>query len=264
MSEGRILATTLGHVRVISIDRPRARNALTPDMLEAIAEAIVAAGAEASLRAVLIRGHEETPFSAGYDLGALPDERRLTEADARELQRPIRELCTRLRECPHPVIGAVRRYAIGAALDVLAHCDLRVAETGARFSLPAARVGVAYPLEGVTTLAAAMGPSRAARLLLLAEEHSAEELAGSGFLHRVFPEGGFEAGIETLAGDLDRLAPLALRALKRALVCAGADRPPEAEAAALYRALAETLDSADGREGPSALREKRPPRFRGA
>jgi enoyl-CoA hydratase/carnithine racemase len=251
-------------VRLISIDRPSARNALSPEMLGQLTQAVHTASAEDDLHAVLLRGAGTSPFSAGYDLGAIPAGDRATGADARRLQQPVRSLCDALSACRHPVIGAARRFAIGAGFDVFAHCDIRIAEEGARFALPAARLGFVYPIEGVMRLVQLMGLSRASAFLLGAQDLRAESLLRDGFLHEIHAPEAFEAEVERLLETYRGLAPLALRGIKQALhAAAKMAAPSEDTISEIYDVIAKSLNSADAKEGVAAIKEKRQAKFRG-
>ena len=263
MADGRIKITRAGLAKVIAIDRPEARNALDPAMLATLLDEVSATRLAPDLRAIVLRGAGEGPFSSGYDLGAMPDEPLDGEA-ARALQAPIRDLANAIRVAEVPVIAAVRRFAFGASFDIVAHCDIRVSEAGARFALPAAKLGFVYPLEGVRQLTLMLGQGQAERVLLLAEELTAEELVPSGFVQRVWPAAEFESRLAALIEGLARLAPLSLKGLKQVIGMARNPAPGYVEAvAAAYEAMAASLNSADAREGPKALREKRMPRFEG-
>ncbi len=259
-----ILVRTEGTARIIEIDRPRSRNALTPDMLARLRDAVAEADAAPGLRLVVLRGRGDGPFSSGYDLGALPEDRALSPEEVRALLAPIRRLTDAIAACRLPVLGVARRYAIGAAFDVFAHCDLRVADDGARFALPAAQLGFAYPLEGVARLQRTLGSGLTERLLLLAETLPAATLLQTGFLHRTVPAEGLDGLVEELAGRFNGLAPLAVAGLKQGLRAAEAGGPAfDAAADAFYRTITHCMNSEDAREGPAATREKRPPRFTG-
>lgn len=263
MTDAHLESWRDGCALVLAFNRPDVRNALSPGLLADVTQRIETAADDPAIRVIVLRGREEGPFSSGYDLGTLSND-RVSPEQARTLQAPIRALTRAIASAPKPVIAAVRRYAIGAALDLVAHCDLRVGEAGAKFSLPAARLGFVYPFEGVARLSRILGHGSAERLLLLGDTLCAEELEPRGFLHRVWSSDEFEAQLKAFLATFEALAPLALRGLKRSLTAAAtADLGSECAIEQGYIDMAESLNSQDAREGPRALREKRPPKFVG-
>lgn len=262
MSEPGLRVASAGGIAMLSIDRPAVRNALDAATLDALVAALDEADRDSSLRVVVLRGHDETPFSSGYDLGTVPENAVYDEESARALHAPVRRAAVAIANCRHVVVAAIRGYAMGAALDIASHADLRVAADPSRFALPASRLGFAYPLEAIRRLRCTLGPAATEALLLEGRQFSGDEMLRSGFLHHLWPAETFENALEEFLADFGRRAPLALRGLKRTLrhSCCATDPAAEAET---YRTIADCLNSADAREGPAAFRERRDPRFTG-
>jgi enoyl-CoA hydratase/carnithine racemase len=150
--------------------------------------------------------------------------------------------------------------AFGGGAELALCCDFRIGVTGSRVAVPAARLGLAYPLGGLRRYVATLGVGVASRLLLATEEFGADELLRVGFLHRVVSPSELEATTRELAERLAGLAPLAVQAMKRILRDLAEGTLDEAAA----RALIETCASSrDFREGVRARREGRSPRFEG-
>lgn len=262
MAEATLLREVVGSTVILSINRPSVRNALDLETLEALISAIGEADADRDLRAVVLRGAKGGPFSAGYDLGSIGDA-ELNVAEVKALHAPIRRLAAAMSYCRHPVIAAIRGFAIGAALDVAAHADLRVAEAGTRFALPAARLGFTYPLEGIRRLCWTFGPSATEALLMEGRSFRAGEAAAHGFCHQVWPEEAFEASLAAWLEEIGGRAPLAVRGMKRALRQLADGAGPAAEDE-IYEIMTACMNSSDAREGPRAFREKREPCFTGS
>lgn len=253
-----------GPIATLAIRRPETRNALTPGIIAALTGALREAGGRSDVRVVVIRGAGDLPFSAGFDLGELPD-RILTAEDALAIHAPVRELCDAVCACPHPVIGAARKFVFGAALDLFCHCDLRVAEEGTTFAMPPNRFGFLYPREGIFRLADVVGLSRATEMLFVGTAVPADDARAFGLVHRLSAADAFENELAGLCATVAANAPLSLRGTKRALADYRGARRKDTPASRLaaYAEIAACLNSADVREARAAFREKRPPRFEG-
>jgi 2-(1,2-epoxy-1,2-dihydrophenyl)acetyl-CoA isomerase len=247
-----------GAVALLTIDRPRTRNALSDEVARALHRALVAVAAEPKLRVVVLTGAEGA-FSAGADLKeGLPRDRR-TEDVINQRYRPSLELIAGLDK---PVIAAIPGAAAGIAMSYALACDLIVmAEEGYLLS-PFATIGL-VPDGGATWfLARRLGYHRAYQLCVEAERIPAARCLELGLANRVVP--GAELLEHTLswADELAQRAPLALAATKQAM------------RAAMHLSWADTVSvearlqnscaaSADAREAIAAFLAKRPPKFEG-
>lgn len=261
---GDLLVDGNGPVAVISFNRPSARNALTLGMLEGMAEALQGFAARTDLRGIVLRGADDLPFSAGYNIDELPGQTVSVE-DARRIHAPVRVVADAILECPHPVIGAARRFIFGAALDIFCHCDLRVCAQDTNFCMPPNRFGFLYPSEGMQRLADVIGATRATQMLLLGEPVPTRDAAAWGLVHKVFAGDSFEAELKALVEVVAGNAPLSMRQTKRALRDAQRQHSAGSRESsdAMYARMAACLNSDDVREATAAFREKRKPRFTG-
>ncbi|HET9948755.1 MAG TPA: enoyl-CoA hydratase/isomerase family protein [Longimicrobiales bacterium] len=240
-----------GPVARIVLDRPEQHNALRAADVSALLAHLDAADADADVRVLVLTGRGGT-FCAGASLDEL--------ASGALTPGRFAELTDRLAAARVPVVCGLNGAAYGGGVELALCCDLRVAVQGARAAVPAARLGICYPLGGVRRLVGALGPAVAARLLLADEALEGDELVRTGFVHRIVPPGALDAALDELAGRLAALAPLALQGMKRLLGEARAVRPDEA----LARRLVERCErSEDLAEGLAARRERRDPVFRG-
>lgn len=261
---GDLLVDEAGSVGIIAFNRPAARNALTLAMLSGIAEALRRFAGRPDLRAVVLRGSGELPFSAGYNIEELPG-RAITADEARAIHAPVRAVAEAILNCPHPVIGAARKFIFGAALDIFCHCDLRVCAEETTFCMPPNRFGFLYPEEGMRKLAEVVGTTRATQMLLLAETVATGDAASWGLVQKVFPADAFEADLVAFIEAIAANAPLSMRQTKRTLLemqhtQAFAARTSLGEA---YARIAACMNSADVREATAAFRAKRKPCFIG-
>ena len=243
----------------VRLERPAKRNALTRAMLERLDEIFAGVEARGDLRAVILSG-AGSDFCAGTDVGELGG---MSPAAARRKAGRGQEVCDRIELCGTPVIAAVQGAAAGGGCELALACHLRVAATGARFSLPEARLGVIPAYGGTRRLARAVGAGRALAAMLAGEELGAEEALRLGLVNRVVEPEKLMTEAESLAQAVnDNAAPLAARACLHA-VTRGARLPPD-EALRLEAELFSRLFATeDAREGTGAFLEKRPPFFKG-
>ena len=159
------------------------------------------------------------------------------------------------RGCRVPVIGALNGPCMGGGVHVAVTCDALVAVPGVRFMVPAARFGFIYVPSSIRRIAAALGPGRAAQLLYLNQELTAEELAATGFIGRIVPPDALLPAAREIASHVAALAPLAVAGMKEIV----REAPERARIDELVRRCAYSEDVA---EGLAAMREKRPATFR--
>lgn len=248
----------------IALDRPEARNAVTAEMLEDLAAGLGDAAADPEARVVLLAG-AGGHFCAGADLDEVG---RAAGADGFGYGRLLEGVSAALADHPLPVVARVEGAALGAGCQLLVACDLVVAAEDARIGVPSARLGIVIPFESVERLVLAVGPRRAADLLITGREVSGREAAGWGLATEALPADRVPARAEELAELVASSAPLSVRGSKRAVAAVlrklSIDRETEGYRLAEADLMAaDALASEDLVEGLRALRERRPPRFRG-
>lgn len=245
-------------VGLLRVNRPAARNALTWAAQEAFAAAVVAAGHNEAIRALIIAGVGGS-FVSGGDLKELAGHPE--PAAGERLNRVMSAALAGLIELPFPVLAAVDGDAVGGGCEILTACDLRLAAAGARFSFRQVQNGLTTGWGGASRLVALIGQSRAMELLLTGRTIDADEARAIGLIHRVAPDGvdALDAAYAWVA-EMLRLPRRALAATK-SLVHAAAHLPP-ADANRLEAQLFINLwPSADHLEAMAAFAEKRPPVF---
>jgi enoyl-CoA hydratase/carnithine racemase len=249
------------HVRVerqggllgITLARPERRNAITVAMYAALAEAVEQAGQDPSIRVIAFRGEGED-FAAGNDLGdflnALP-------RDMEDI--PVWRLLRALARCETPIVAAVHGNCIGIGTTILLHCDLVVAEEGARFSMPFVDLGLVPEAASSLLLPRLAGRRRAARYLLLGEAFGVDEAEAIGLIsHRAAP-GHLEETLSGLIATLLAKPPEALRQTQRLLRhCSEGEILERMKIEGAV--FAERLQSAEVKEAITAFFEKREPR----
>lgn len=244
-------------VALVTIDRPEARNALSFDLLDALADALEALDTDPGCRAVVLTGAGDRAFAAGADI------KELAGQSTASLHTGGRfAVWDRLAAVGVPLIAAVRGYALGGGCELAMTCDMIIAGDDAVFGQPEILIGVMPGAGGTQRLTRAIGQARAMELILTGRQVSADEAARSGLLTRVVPaEATLEAALE-LAVRIAAMPPLAVRAAKTAIRRAS-EAPLSDGLLAERSAFFGLFDTADQAEGMRAFMEKRAPVWTG-
>lgn len=195
-----------GPVLAITLARPERRNAITVAMYSALADAVEKASADSSIRVITLCGQGQD-FAAGNDLA---DFLKALPRDQEEI--PVWRFLRALTECETPIVAAVHGNCVGIGTTMLLHCDLVIADDGARFSLPFVDLALVPEAASSLLLPRFAGRRRAARYLLLAEPFGVDEAMDIGIVsHRSAP-GTLD---QALAGIVDRLLAKPAEALRQ-------------------------------------------------
>jgi len=266
MPEEAIQTRRDGVLLYITLNRAAKRNALTLEMLEAIAAAVQAADQQPDLRAIILNA-EGPVFSAGLDLPAFSALR--AEAGDQHPARWLRRMAGRMQQCLNdieatelPVIAAIQGHAIGLGLELALACDLRVAARDVQLSIPETRMGLVADVGGTTRLSRLVGPGRAKDMLLTARALDAEEAMHWGLVNRVADAPDFQDAAVALADSIARNAPLAVGLAKR-IIDQGDGLDKHTQMALERWAQSELISTHDLGEALTAFLEKRPPKFQG-
>ena len=247
-------------IRILTVDRPEKLNALNTAVLDVLDARVAEAGAEGTLRCLILTGAGEKAFIAGADIGELV---KLTPLDGREHARRGQALLDRLENLPIPSIAAINGYAYGGGLELALACTLRVASENAKMGLPETSLGILPGYGGTQRLTRLLGKARAAELILTSEKGTtAAEAWRLGLVNRVVPAGQALAAAMDLALAIAKNGPIACRYALEA-IRRGAEMPLAeglAYEATLFGLCASTEDM---KEGMTAFLEKRPARFTG-
>ncbi len=246
---------TQGHIATMTIDRPDAMNALTPEMLTGLDAAFEEFNSDDGLWVAILTGAGDKSFCSGMDLkAAIP---MLTEGDSLGYDDPTKR---QFSDIFKPIICAVNGYCIAGGLEMLEGTDLRIAAEHATFGLGEVRWGI-IPTGGTHIRLPRQIPwAVAMELLLTGKPIDAERAHSIGLINRVVPAAELTPSAQELAETICKNGPLAVRTAKEIAVRAlGLE-----SGFALERILGErVMQSADAKEGPQAFLEKRPPQFTG-
>ena len=184
MTDGDVRLVREAAVATILFDRPQARNAMTWRMYEGLAAACEQLAKDASVRVTVLRGVGGKAFIAGTDIAQFQDFKTGEQGVAYEAK--MEGYLAALEALPMPTLAVVEGWAIGGGLAIAACCDLRIATPGTKFGVPIARtLGNCLSIANYARLIAALGQARAKRMLLLAENLSAEDALAAGFVTAV-------------------------------------------------------------------------------
>ncbi len=254
-----VRVTDEGRVRVLTLARPDRRNSLSAATLEALAQALEATTADASVRAVVIDA-EGPAFSSGHDLKELTAHRNDPDG-GRGFYDAVFARCSEVMSAvvrlPQPVIAAVEGVATAAGCQLAASCDLAVAGEKARFCTPGVDIGLFCSTPGVA-LVRAVQPKAAMELLLTGAMIDAETALRIGLVNRVVAEGSAREAAMALAQRIASRPANVVQAGK-AMVHRQRALPLDEAYAAAGRLMVEQLLADEAREGVAAFLEKRAP-----
>ncbi len=247
----------IGSIYSVEIARAEKKNALTEAMWIELSETFKRLGRREKVRAIVLGGGGGN-FCAGADISEFDTARRgqraavYEESNSRAFQS--------IRECPVPTIAAIDGICFGGGFGLAAACDVRIASKNAQFSVPAARLGLAYPVDAMSDIVEALGPQLARYMTFSAGRIDAAAAFRSGFLLETTEAPAINRAME-IAHLIGSNAPLSVRASKAAIRAVLSKDPKDIQAATeLGKA---TFMSGDYEEGRRAFREKRPPQFGG-
>ncbi|MBV8986864.1 MAG: enoyl-CoA hydratase/isomerase family protein [Acidimicrobiia bacterium] len=210
-----------GHVRVVTFDRPEARNAFNVAMYRAAADALASARDDEAVRAVVLTG-TGTAFSAGQDLNEMKAFASGTAESDGASGFPV--LLDIVQSFPKPLLAAVNGFAVGLGFTILAHCDLVVVADEARFKVPFTELGVPAEAGSTFLFPMRMGWQRAARVLFTSEWLTASEVVSAGLAIEQCPGDRVLDRTLELADQIASLSSDSVQAIKRLMVEAQLDQ----------------------------------------
>ncbi|HXW51860.1 MAG TPA: enoyl-CoA hydratase-related protein [Candidatus Acidoferrales bacterium] len=250
-----------GPTAIITINRPKALNALNAKVFEELLAVFDDLEADRSVRCVIMTGSGDKAFVAGADIGELAALRD-TES-ATQKARAGHRITERLEHSRLPIIMAINGFALGGGLELAMAGDIRIASSSARLGQPEVSLGIIGGFGGTQRLPRLVGQGMASYLLLTGDMISAEEGKAANLIERVVPPDQLMTEAKRIAGLIASKAPLAIEATKR-VIHKGLQTDLHAALEIEAEAFGAVAVSADAREGTKAFLEKRPPNFTGA
>ncbi len=258
-ADGKLLVALGSHVGQLLFNRPERKNAIDAQMWRTIPTALDWLTGQGA-RIIVISGAGGKDFSAGADIAEFDTHRKDAETSA-VYEQLNAEAFKAIRKCSVPTIAAIRGICFGGGFGVAAATDLRLADTTARFAIPAARLGLAYPVEAMVDIVATLGPQYAKLALFSAGELPANELVSCGALLPLVPPEALDQSVLSLAQRIAANAPLSIKASKtavNAIVAADSNLLGFAQEQGEI-----TFSSRDYEEGRAAFKDRRKPHFTG-
>jgi enoyl-CoA hydratase/carnithine racemase len=251
-----VLAERRDAIGIATLNRPEARNALSPELMDELLAQVEEWDADPEVRCVVIAGSDEV-FAAGADIAAMAD---------REFQDVMASsnegFWKRLAAVRTPLVAAVSGFALGGGCELALLCDMVVASETAELGQPEVLLGIIPGGGGTQRLARVMGKQRAMELVLTGRRIGAEEAHSLGIVNQVAPKGEWLERAVELAGVIARRPPLAVRMGKQAVLAA--EETSLSGGLEAERRLFELAFATEDRvEGMRAFLEKRRPDFRG-
>ena len=259
-SGGRIIAERRGAIGSITIDNPDRHNAISNPMWTAITEAALAFDADPEVRVLTIEGHGRKAFASGADIS------RFESAEGGPVGRggsAFVTACATVNAVEKPTVAIIRGWCLGGGMALAISCDLRIANEAARFGIPAAKLSIGYPVEGLRRIIDLVGLSTAKEIMFTARHYTAAEALRLGMVNHVLHDSEIDAFAADYIASIAGGAPLTIKGAKLALAELAKDESRRNLAAA-EAIIAQCATSADHAEGTRAFLEKRRPVFIGA
>ena len=245
-----------GAVEIITIDRPKALNALNPEVLADLKAAFEAVDQE-TVRCIVLTGEGDKSFVAGADIGSMST---MTKAEGEAFGKLGNDVFLMIESFPIPVIAAVNGFALGGGNELAMSCDIRICSDNAVFGQPEVGLGITPGFGGTQRLARLVGMGMAKQLVYSALNIKADEAYRIGLVNAVYPQAELMENVLKLAGKIAKNAPIAV---KYAKVCIdrGMQMDIDDSIAVENELFAMCFATADQKEGMGAFLEKRSAQF---
>ncbi|MCG8347407.1 MAG: enoyl-CoA hydratase-related protein [Chloroflexales bacterium] len=245
-----------GAVATITLNRPQALNALSPELMDALITIIAELDGNDAVRCLVLTGGPRV-FAAGADIKAMAEASPTAIIERRSIEK-----WEQIRRCRKPIIAAISGYALGGGCELAMLCDIIVASETAQFGQPEINIGVIPGAGGTQRLTRAIGPYRAMELILTGVMLSARDAYAVGLVNRICPVESFLAEAQRLAAEIAARPPIAVR-MAREAVRYGAETTVRDGLEIERRNFYLLFDTEDQKEGMRAFIEKRKADFKG-
>ena len=241
-----------GQIGIITINRPKALNALNSAVLDELDKTLDAVDQEA-IRCLILTGAGEKSFVAGADIGEMST---LTNAEGEAFGKKGNDVFRKLETFPIPVIAAVNGFALGGGCEISMSCDIRICSENAVFGQPEVGLGITPGFGGTQRLARIVGTGKAKEMIYGARNIKAEEAYRIGLVNNVYPAEELMPAAKKLASTIARNAPIAVRNCKRA-INEGIQVDMDQAIVIEEKLFGSCFETCDQKEGMNAFLEKR-------
>jgi enoyl-CoA hydratase len=259
MESENILYKKRDGITIITINRPKALNALNEETIPEFLSRLKAAEEDRETRVIVITGAGEKAFCAGLDLKTAID---ITVTKAVEMSRLGQELTIAVEELGKPVIAAINGYALGGGLEPAMACDIRIASEKARIGQTEVNVGLIPGWGGTQRLPRLVGKGIAKELIFTGKMIDAKTAERIGLINLVVPPDKLESTVEELANEIMSKPPIALK-LAKELINNSIETDQRTGLIHEAEAFGILSSTEDYKEGVSAFIEKRKPDYKG-
>jgi enoyl-CoA hydratase len=241
-----------GQIGIITINRPKALNALNSAVLDELDKTLDTVDQEA-IRCLILTGAGEKSFVAGADIGEMST---LTKAEGEAFGKKGNDVFRKLETFPIPVIAAVNGFALGGGCEISMSCDIRICSENAVFGQPEVGLGITPGFGGTQRLARIVGTGKAKEMIYGARNIKAEEAYRIGLVNNVYPAEELMPAAKKLASTIARNAPIAVRNCKRA-INEGIQVDMDQAIVIEEKLFGSCFETCDQKEGMNAFLEKR-------
>lgn len=258
MEEKNVVLSKEGNIAVITINRPKALNALNTETLLELNNVIEAVELDDEVYAVILTGAGEKAFVAGADISEM---KNMTVVEGRKFGKLGNKVFRRIENLEKPVIAALNGFTLGGGCELAMSCDIRIASTKAKFGQPEAGLGITPGFGGTQRLARLVGMGMAKELIFTGKMIDANEALRIGLVNSVFEPEKLMEEARALANSIAFNAPIAVRlcksAINRGIQC-------DIDTALMYETevFGECFATEDQKEGMTAFVERRAKNFK--
>ena len=241
-----------GAVGVLTINRPKALNALNSGVLDELNAALDAVDLD-TVRCLILTGAGEKSFVAGADIGEMST---LTKAEGEAFGKKGNDVFRKLETFPIPVIAAVNGFALGGGCEISMSCDIRICSENAVFGQPEVGLGITPGFGGTQRLARTVGVGMAKQMIYTARNIKADEALRIGLVNAVYPLEELMPAAKKMAAGIAKNAPIAVRNCKKA-INEGLQVEMDQAIVIEVKLFGDCFESYDQKEGMAAFLEKR-------
>ncbi|GAB6152038.1 enoyl-CoA hydratase-related protein [Desulfosporosinus burensis] len=259
MEYTNLLLEQSGAVAILTINRPKALNALNSDTLSELSTVLDELGRDSSVKVVVLTGSGEKAFVAGADISQMKD---FNPLEGRRFAQLGHATFRKLELMPQPVIAAINGFALGGGCELAMACDLRIASENAKFGQPEVTLGLTAGFGGTQRLPRLVGTGIASELLFSGDIIDANEAYRIGLVNRIYPLNTLKEEALKLANRIAGRAPAAVQ-LSKSAIQRGMNMDLDSAQAYEAEVFGLTCSTQDQKEGCTAFLEKRKPVFEG-